>query len=155
METTQPERRKRGSLKLPVQRAVAVRLVVHWGATAVVAVALTVLFQFFADPMAEQGGPLERLRGVFPMALALAVAAPMASLDLARFAHRFAGPVLRLTRSLRDLAAGRPVPPVKFRKDDFWHDLAEEFNAVSAEVARLRARVAELEATHQETRTAV
>ena len=48
--------------------------------------------------------------------------------------HRFAGPVLRLRRSMRQLAQGEHVEPIKFRKGDFWPEFADEFNAVLARV---------------------
>jgi hypothetical protein len=35
---------------------------------------------------------------------------------------------------MRELARGEHVEPIHFRDNDFWHDFAEEFNAVAARV---------------------
>ena len=45
-----------------------------------------------------------------------------------------AGPLVRLRRSMRALARGEHVEPIKFREGDFWQEFAEEFNAVAARV---------------------
>lgn len=43
--------------------------------------------------------------------------------------HRVAGPVRRLSRYLRGLAQQSVTPErICFRKHDFWHELAEDFN---------------------------
>jgi len=59
---------------------------------------------------------------------------PLVVVDIIRLSNRFTGPLLRLRRSMRALARGERVEPVRFRDDDFWHDFAEEFNAVVARV---------------------
>jgi hypothetical protein len=59
---------------------------------------------------------------------------PILILDVIRVSHRFVGPMHRLRRALEDLADGKNVPSVKFRKDDFWFDLAEDFNRAAARV---------------------
>ena len=45
---------------------------------------------------------------------------------------------------MRDLVEGVPVPPLNFRDGDFWADVADEFNAVSAKLQRLEAELAEV-----------
>ena len=57
---------------------------------------------------------------------------PIVMIDIVKVSNRFAGPLLRLRRSMRQLAAGEAVSPIKFRDDDFWQEFAEEFNAVAA-----------------------
>ena len=57
---------------------------------------------------------------------------PVALIDMARMSNRFAGPILRLRRAVRDLADGREVEPIKFRDHDYWGDFAEDFNRVVA-----------------------
>lgn len=53
---------------------------------------------------------------------------PLVMFDLLKLTNRFAGPVFRLNRALRDLAAGEPVKPIKLRDGDYWQDVAESFN---------------------------
>jgi hypothetical protein len=59
---------------------------------------------------------------------------PLVIVDVVRYSNRFAGPMVRLRRAMRDLARGEHVEPLHFRHGDFWHDFAEEFNAVAARV---------------------
>ena len=47
--------------------------------------------------------------------------------------------MLRLRRAMRELARGEDVQPVRFRDGDFWHDFAEEFNAIAARIQKERA----------------
>lgn len=134
-----PERRQQGALRLPIQKAIAVRMVTQWLCAAVVAIALTLVLQIFTDPTLS-AADAERLRSMTwgPMLIAFLATAPMAALDMARFSHAIAGPVVRLKRLVGELADGKPVPRVTFRKNDHWHDLAAEFNRLTAEVERLR-----------------
>ena len=55
---------------------------------------------------------------------------PLVIVDIIRLSNRFVGPLVRLRRSMRALAQGEYVAPIFFREGDFWHDFAEEFNAV-------------------------
>lgn len=70
--------------------------------------------------------------------LASVLLLPILLLDVLITSNRIAGPLYRLRRSLRALAAGEYVEPVAFREGDFWHDMAAEFNAVAAYVAKLK-----------------
>ncbi|MBI1901776.1 MAG: hypothetical protein HYS13_11785 [Planctomycetia bacterium] len=63
---------------------------------------------------------------------------PLLVVDVLRFSNRFAGPVFRLRRELKRLADGEAVRPVHFRKGDFWHELAEDFNRVASQLEELR-----------------
>jgi len=54
---------------------------------------------------------------------------PIVAMDAVKFSNRFAGPIYRLRNALKAAAAGDPVRPIQFRDGDFWHDLAESFNA--------------------------
>jgi hypothetical protein len=59
---------------------------------------------------------------------------PLAIIDIMRFSNRFAGPLLRLRRSMRALARGEHIDPIEFRSGDFWHEVADEFNAIRLRV---------------------
>jgi hypothetical protein len=48
--------------------------------------------------------------------------------DMVKLSNRFAGPIMRLQRSMRSLAEGAPVGKLAFRPGDFWLDLADDFN---------------------------
>src|SRR5579885_3498042 len=49
--------------------------------------------------------------------------------DLLEFSHRIAGPLYRAQRVLREMAAGRPVPPFVPRKGDHMREFFEALNA--------------------------
>jgi len=59
---------------------------------------------------------------------------PLVIVDILRFSNHFVGPLMRLRRSMRRLARGEHVDPIKFRGSDFWQDFADEFNAMLARI---------------------
>ena len=65
-----------------------------------------------------------------PALIASLLLLPLVLVDIVRMSNRFVGPLLRLRRSMRELARGEHVEPIEFRDNDFWHDIATEFNAV-------------------------
>ena len=44
--------------------------------------------------------------------------------------NRFVGPMYRLRNTLRQLADGESVHPIKLREKDFWIDVADDVNRV-------------------------
>jgi hypothetical protein len=76
--------------------------------------------------------------------VAAIVLLPIMLLDVLQISNRFVGPLFRMRRSLRALAAGEYVAPIRFRKNDFGLELADEFNAVAARVESLKRQIAVL-----------
>lgn len=74
-----------------------------------------------------------------PMFAASCLLLPFLATDIVRLSNRFCGPLVRVRDGLRGLARNEPVSPVQFRKDDFWQDLGDEFNAVLAKHRCLQA----------------
>jgi hypothetical protein len=64
------------------------------------------------------------------VAISLASLVPFFCLDLILWSHRFAGPMVRIRRSVHDLADGKAVPPIRLRANDYWTDLADDLNLV-------------------------
>ncbi|HEY2760228.1 MAG TPA: hypothetical protein VGI75_05780 [Pirellulales bacterium] len=64
---------------------------------------------------------------------------PLLLYDILKLSNRFTGPLFRLRRELRRLAAGETVAPIRFRIGDFWPELADEFNATSQRMEMLAA----------------
>lgn len=82
---------------------------------------------------AEYVAALEHLRGfaqyvVLPMGVTF-VAMAVHGVYLT---HRIAGPIIRLKRTMREIAARRLPGPVTLRKKDHFKDLADEMNAAIA-----------------------
>lgn len=55
-----------------------------------------------------------------------------------RFSHHIAGPIYRLESGLDDLANGKTVRQMKFRKTDVVDTLADKFNAVAKRMNLLK-----------------
>jgi hypothetical protein len=70
---------------------------------------------------------------------------PVALIDMLVFSNRFAGPLLRLRRGLKQLARGDEVSPIHFRKRDLLQDLSGDFNLV---LERMNAISADREVAH-------
>lgn len=50
--------------------------------------------------------------------------------DLIRVSNRFAGPMVRFKKQLHTAATGGPLEPVNFRENDYWQELAENYNTL-------------------------
>lgn len=70
-----------------------------------------------------------------PALLASLLLLPIVLMDVIRLSNRFVGPAMRLRKAMNALAAGQPATPLNFRDDDFWRDLAKDFNQISARYA--------------------
>jgi methyl-accepting chemotaxis protein len=124
--------RKRLLIDRKVQGALMLRAVEYWFCCV-----LTVGLALLAWNLLT--GPDESLHGYFVEALHYFLVAGVVSLlvlpalvyDALRLSNKFTGPLFRLRRELRRLAAGERVSPIHFRTQDFWSDLADEFNATS------------------------
>jgi hypothetical protein len=68
------------------------------------------------------------LRTYVPVLIISLALLPVFLLDAAKLSNRFAGPMIRIRRALSSVLAGDKVEPVKFRENDFWRSLADDFN---------------------------
>ena len=50
--------------------------------------------------------------------------------DTLKLTNRFAGPISRLRGALADASAGRATTPLQFRTNDYWKEIAQNFNCV-------------------------
>ncbi|MEM6331391.1 MAG: hypothetical protein AAF790_14250 [Planctomycetota bacterium] len=123
-----------------LQGALLCRVVLYWCFCVFVVLVLAGLQTLWASPGADASVLLGRAVLAFgPALIASLIVLPVVLFDALRFSHRFAGPMHRLRGAAGRLADGESLPPVTFRKGDYWGELAEQFNRVSAEVDRLRA----------------
>ncbi len=125
-----PKRRKL-LVDRPVQFGLVAMLVFHWIALLAAVAVLLPLFRAvvlidvttpFAERAAQAGIDAVMLCAVLLLLL------PYFIYDTFRTTNRFAGPIYRLHRTIRETAQGEPFRPIKFRKGDHWHDVAEDFN---------------------------
>jgi hypothetical protein len=65
-----------------------------------------------------------------PMFVVSMLVLPLVLLDLLIMSNRYAGPLLRLRRVMKQLANSEPVAPIRLRRRDLMQEFAEDFNKV-------------------------
>lgn len=114
-----------------VQGALLARVIGYWALYLFAVAVLMVGWEILSQPPSPF---LTHLRNAWfdcvPVFVASCVLLPFLATDIVRFSNRFCGPLVRVRDGLRGLARGEQVHPVQFRKDDFWQDMGDEFNAV-------------------------
>jgi hypothetical protein len=124
-------RRKKQFIDTNVQGALARRIIVHWLVFVMVASLAAFVLQVLSNPFRPL---VAHARDVWwtqgPFLLVMVFLLPVFIMDTIKLSHRFAGPVFALRRALREIVQGKPPRKLKFRRHDFWHDLAEDYNAV-------------------------
>ena len=63
---------------------------------------------------------------------------PLILIDARNISHRFTGPNKRFRRAMRELASGETVDLIRFRDNDFWQGMADEFNDLAIYVEKLK-----------------
>jgi hypothetical protein len=115
-----------------VQGALILRVALYWVVCLISMTLMLLCWQMLvgpAQPFRQHLGDMFASYGPALIASLLVLALVIA--DVIRFSNRFVGPLLRLRRSMRELARGqRVVAPLEFRDADFWQEIADEFNAV-------------------------
>ena len=126
-------RRKKLFIDSTVQGAIARKITLHW--------IIFFFLVFFTLPLwrlycrTDMSSPFSTLMlqgwaDTGPVFVILAAMLPIFIWDTVKLSHRFAGPMYRLHSALQDLAAGDEPQPIRLRKDDFWKDVADDFNAM-------------------------
>ncbi|WP_149752823.1 hypothetical protein [Rubripirellula obstinata] len=102
-----------------------------------------IVILIFAECMSRQDISVgEAIFGCFAESIywlpGLLLMAPMIAYDMLRQTNRFAGPVFRLRREMQRLVANESDRPLNFRDDDYWTEMADEFNQIRSELIELR-----------------
>ncbi len=127
-----------------VQGALVVRAVVYWVVCLTTIMLMLLCWRIVTGPARPFHAHFDDMWFFYgPPAVASLLLLPLVIVDVIRVSSRFAGPMLRLRRSMRSLARGEHVEPIKFRDGDFWHEFAEEFNQVLARVQGLESNSTE------------
>lgn len=133
------KQRKQNYIDGHVQGALLRRICFHWIAFFVVtAVSIVLLQALLGDPSLSIGQRMQNEIAEFSFMGAVMLALfPAFMLDTIRFSNRFVGPIARVRRHLRQLGEGN-TERCKFRNNDFWTELADEFNVVADKVQQLQ-----------------
>ncbi len=130
-----PQRRRK-FVDSCVQGALARRVIFHWLVFLAVASAAALMLQVLSDPFRPVR---EHLANVWytqgPFLIVMIFLLPVFVVDTIKISHRFVGPVRSLRRTMRGVADGQPPRKLQFRKQDFWHELADDYNAMIARLA--------------------
>ena len=123
-----------------VQGAIVARCLMYWATCLLTTFVMLFFWSLLTGPARLSWMTVDQLWFTYgPAFIASILLLPLIVWDLLKMTNRFAGPVLRLKRELKKLAAGEHVNPLFFRQDDYWRDMADDFN-------RLVVRLKELEA---------
>jgi hypothetical protein len=125
--------RKQIFVDAKVQGALVVRVAVYWG-LCLLTLSLTLLvWRILTGPARIFYTHFDDIWYYYGAAfVASLLLLPIVLFDIVRLSNRFAGPLVRLRRSMRALARGEDVQPIHFRGSDFWQEFADEFNAIAA-----------------------
>jgi hypothetical protein len=120
-----------------VQGALMLRIMVYWLFCVISISLLLICWNAFTGPPQRFIDLVTELYYRYGPALSASLLLlPVVLLDVLRMSNKFVGPVMRLRKGLREVAEGRPAQPLSFRDDDFWHEMAGDFNRAAAAVAR-------------------
>lgn len=124
-------RRTKKFIDAMVQGSLARRIILHWLLFLMIASLASFILQVLSNPFR----PLtEHAQNVWwthgPFLLVMVFLLPVFVVDTIKISHRFAGPVYSLRRAIREIAQGKPPRKLKFRRYDFWHGLADDYNAM-------------------------
>ena len=114
-----------------IQGALALRVVLYWVVCLITITLMLLCWRILTGPARMFYQHFDDMWFFYgPALLASFTLLPLVIIDVVRLSNRFVGPFLRLRRSMRALARGEQVQPIKFRQGDFWREFADEFNAL-------------------------
>ena len=123
-------RRTKHFIDSRVQGSLARRIIMHWLTFLAVGSLVALILQFFSNPFRPLSAHAQDMWLTHgPFLLVMAFLLPVFLVDTIKLTHRFAGPIHNLRRALRQIAQGEAPYRLKFRKRDFWHELADDYNA--------------------------
>ena len=134
-----------------VQGALARRIIVHWLVFLAVGSLVAFILQVLSNPFRPLAAHVQDMWWTHgPFLLVLVFLLPVFVVDTIKLSHRFAGPIYSLRRAMREIAQGKKPRRLKFRKRDFWHDLADDYNAMLVKLDLLEENEAEQPAEKNE-----
>ena len=134
------QKRKKVFIDPAVQGALLRRLMLHWfafafGATWTIVI-LQVMTHGIQHPLSYHMRVVWEQYGI--LILVMLCFLPAFVYDSIKLSHRFAGPIFKLRGHLKDMAEGRPVSPLSFRKGDFWLNIADDVNRIADRMHQLK-----------------
>jgi hypothetical protein len=132
-------KRRRFFVDRRVQGALVLRSLFYWVFCLLTITVMMICWRMVTMPVLESGPQVQSLWTEYaPVAIASFFMLPIIVMDTIRLSNRFAGPMLRFRRKLRELADGESIEPLKFRDHDYWSEMADDFNKVAAKLGALK-----------------
>ncbi len=124
-------RRRKLLINRRVQGGLICRILFHWAVFFAISFCILPLWQLMLS-----GNPLSPFAKEMvdmsvhsaPVFIILLALLPVFVWDTVKLTHRLAGPMYRFHKTVKSLAAGESVKPIKLRKGDFWQEFAADFN---------------------------
>ena len=131
-------KRSRALVDPEVQGGVLRKIAIHWVVFFICnTLALMIWIRLFEQPDADWSQTFgDTLRRFLPFFVITTALIPAFVWDTLKLTNRFAGPILRLRSALSDARRGLKVEPLHFRTNDYWQEIARNFNAVVVENQR-------------------
>jgi hypothetical protein len=124
-------RRRKHFIDSNVQGTLARRIIFHWFVFLLVTALASFVLQVLSNPFRPVGAHAQDLWMTHgPLLLVMVFLLPVFVMDTIKLSNRFAGPIFSLRRSIREIVQGKQARKLKFRRKDFWHGLAEDYNAL-------------------------
>lgn len=129
-------RRTKRLVDWKLQISLLLRTVFHWVFFLAVAFGFVTCWEFLlGEPGSTLYSCLEKTWARYaPAVIVLVALLPVVVYDSLRLSHRLAGPMLRIRNAIHRVLEGERVAAVKFRKHDFWHEVANDFNELLARI---------------------
>lgn len=138
------KQRKTILVEKQVQGALGWRIAAHWFIFLGLSVSVTCSLQMLSN--FEQVNFWSRLEaalmGQIGSIVVLLALLPWFVHDSLKLSNRFAGPMVRLRKSIVELTNQDETPPVVFRSGDFWQEIAINFNELRMRVIAEREQLA-------------
>lgn len=121
-------RRKSRFVHMGIQGALVARLIAQFVAFATLMSLMSLWMHFAFNPLQNAEQWQQQVNITLASSLLVAVCLlPIFIRDSLKFSHRFTGPILRLHNQVRKVGLEH-AEPIKLRSEDFWQDLAVDFN---------------------------
>ncbi len=140
------KKRKTFLVEKQVQGALGWRICAHWFIFLGLSVSVTCALQMLGN--FAQASLWERFEaailGQLGSIVVLLALLPWFVHDSLKLSNRFAGPMVRLKKSIIALTNEADTAPVVFRNGDFWQEIATEFNQLRLRVSAEREQLLKL-----------
>lgn len=124
-------KRRKSVVDARVQWTLAGRVVMHFFVFICGGAFFGLIFQYLSNPLGSLSDHLHNFwKQSAPMLVAMVCLIPVFIRDTLTLSNRVVGPICRLRDTMKRIAAGEDVPPLKFRKRDMWDDLPGLFNGM-------------------------